>query len=58
VRRDDSAEDACRDQRQKQARNHEPPLTPSLACLLAPNLRAGVRVDRLEDVPGRQGVEN
>ena len=58
VRRDHAADDAGRDQREQRAGGDQPPLVASLLRFGPPHLGAGVRIDRLEDIPGRQGVEN
>jgi hypothetical protein len=52
------ADDSGRNQREQHARCNQSLLVPSLPRLRTPKLVAGIRVDRLEDVPGRQGVEN
>jgi hypothetical protein len=47
-----------RDQCEQRARGDEPLLVASFARLGPPELVASIRIDRLEDVPRRQGVEN
>ena len=58
VRRNDTADDSCRDQREQRARRNEPVFVASLTCLRAAQLVAGVGIDRLKDVPRGQGGEN
>ena len=58
VGRDHASGDAGRDQREQRGGSDEPLLVASLARLGPPYLGAGIRIDRLEDVPRRQGVEN
>jgi hypothetical protein len=55
---DDGAEDAPDDQQQKHARRDQPAVAPSLPCVEPPAPGRGIRIDRLEHVPRRQGVEN
>jgi hypothetical protein len=55
---DDGAENASDDQQQEHARRDEPALAPSFPCIEPPALRRGIRIDRLEHIPRRQGVEN
>jgi hypothetical protein len=58
VRCDHRADDAGRDQRQQCADCDQPPPVASLLRFGPPNLAACIWIDRLEDIPGRQGVEN
>jgi hypothetical protein len=55
---DHGADDAGRDQRQQRADCDQPPPVASPLRFHPPKLAACIRIDRLEDIPGRQGVEN
>ena len=52
------ADDAGRDQREQRAGCDQPLPVASLLRLGPPKLAAGIGIDGLEDIPGRQGVEN
>jgi hypothetical protein len=58
VRRDHGADDSCRDQREQRTDRDQPLPVAALLRFCAPKLAASIRVDRLEDIPGGQGVEN
>jgi len=58
VRRDHRADNAGCDQRQQRPDCDQPPPVASLLRFGPPNLAACIRIDGLEDIPGRQGVEN
>jgi hypothetical protein len=58
VGRDHTAGDTGRDECEQCAGSDEPLLVAPLARLGPPYLGAGIRIDRLEDIPRRQGVEN
>jgi hypothetical protein len=58
VRRDHGAHDAGRDQRQQRTGRDQPLPVAPLLRFGAPELTARIRIDRLEDIPGGQGVEN
>jgi hypothetical protein len=53
-----ASDDSRRDQCEQHAGGDQPLLVPSLPRLGTPQLVTGIRIDRLEDVPRRQGVEN
>jgi hypothetical protein len=58
VRRDHGPDDAGRDQCQQRADRDQPPPVAPLLRFGPPKLAACIRIDRLEDIPGWQGVEN
>jgi hypothetical protein len=52
------SDDSCCDEPEQHERRDQSLLVSSPSRLGAPQLGTGVRIDRLEDVPRGQGVEN